>query len=118
MNPKCEASGCAKQPYFSFPGERRRRCKAHMLEGMVRVMAQGVHAVSAVLTRTVLVSGGCSELQVRGQWLRKAALFQLSGRAAAAVQGAHAGGHGARVGSEHACGECCADPHWSCVRWM
>jgi hypothetical protein len=48
MNPMCEASGCAKQPYFGFPGERRRRCRAHMLEGMVRVLAQGVHALSAV----------------------------------------------------------------------
>ena len=33
---RCEADGCAKQPSFGFLGERPRRCKAHMLEGMVR----------------------------------------------------------------------------------
>ena len=38
---KCEADGCKKQPAFGFPGERPRRCKAHMLEGMVRMLAQG-----------------------------------------------------------------------------
>ena len=39
MNPRCEADGCAKQPSFGFPGERPRRCKAHMLEAMVRLFA-------------------------------------------------------------------------------
>jgi len=38
---KCEAISCAKQPSFGFLGERPRRCKAHMLEGMVRMLAQG-----------------------------------------------------------------------------
>ena len=41
-SPRCEADGCAKQPSFGYPGERRqRRCKAHALEAMVRMLAQG-----------------------------------------------------------------------------
>jgi hypothetical protein len=39
VSTKCEGDGCAKQPSFGFPGERPRRCKAHMLEGMVRMLA-------------------------------------------------------------------------------
>jgi hypothetical protein len=45
VSPKCEADGCAKQPMFGFPGGRRRRCKAHMLEGMVRVLAYGTYVL-------------------------------------------------------------------------
>jgi hypothetical protein len=40
VNPVCEALGCAKRPSFGFLGERPRRCKAHLLEGMVRTLAQ------------------------------------------------------------------------------
>jgi hypothetical protein len=43
VNPKCEAAGCALIPVFGFLGERPRRCKAHRLEGMVRMLAQGLN---------------------------------------------------------------------------
>jgi len=36
VSPRCQAIGCATHPSFAFPGERPRRCKAHLLEGMVR----------------------------------------------------------------------------------
>ena len=52
-----------------------------------------------LLICTVHVLGEPSESLVRGRWLRNAAFVRLSGRAAAAVQGAHAGGHGAHAGS-------------------
>jgi len=38
---RCEADGCTKQPLFGFLGEQPRRCKSHMLDGMVRLLAQG-----------------------------------------------------------------------------
>ncbi len=41
VSPICEADGCAKHSSFGFLGEQERRCKAHMLEGMVRMLAQG-----------------------------------------------------------------------------
>ena len=41
VHPRCEAEGCAKLAAFGYPGERPRRCKAHMLEHMVSVRAQG-----------------------------------------------------------------------------
>ncbi len=36
---RCEAVGCDKHSSFGFLGERARRCKAHILEGMVRTLA-------------------------------------------------------------------------------
>ena len=39
-SPRCEADGCATQPIYGFPGEVKRRCKAHALEAMVRMLAQ------------------------------------------------------------------------------
>ena len=46
-HPTCEADGCALLPAFGFLGERPRRCEAHMMQGMVRMLAQG-------LTKTIL----------------------------------------------------------------
>ncbi len=39
MHPTCEAGGCALIPAFGFLGEGPRRCEAHRLEGMVRMLA-------------------------------------------------------------------------------
>jgi hypothetical protein len=67
MNQKCEAIGCAKQPSFGFPGERPRRCKAHLQEGMVRLFAFCLGACTIklqVLTCAARVLGRCSEYQV------------------------------------------------------
>ena len=60
---KCEADCCDKQPSFGFLGERPRRCKAHMLEGMVRLLAQR-HMMSDVqwLISNVDIPGGCSQV--------------------------------------------------------
>ncbi len=61
---KCEGHGCAKLPSFGYPGERKRRCKAHMLEGMVRVLAQGTYTFLQLLTGGVYVLGKSSESKV------------------------------------------------------
>jgi len=39
VHPTCEAGGCALIPAFGFLGEGPRRCEAHRLEGMVRMLA-------------------------------------------------------------------------------
>jgi hypothetical protein len=99
---ECEADGCAKHPSFGLPGERPRRCKAHMLDGMVRMLARGlVTPCLRLLTNPVHVLGDARRYKVRGRRLRKAAFLRLSGRAAATVQGAHAGRHGAHAGPGH-----------------
>jgi hypothetical protein len=57
-NFKCEAMSCAKQPSFGFLGERSRRCKARMLEGMVRMFALGhIQLSRQTLTCSVIVLG-------------------------------------------------------------
>ncbi len=38
--PRCEEAGCDTLPSFGFQGERPRRCKAHMLGGMVPVKSK------------------------------------------------------------------------------
>ncbi len=89
-------------PSFGFPGERPQRCKAHMLEGMVRGFrtAPGI-CVCELLTCTVSFIGKPHWWHMYGRRLHDAALIRLSGTAATAVPGAHAGGHGAWLCSGH-----------------
>ena len=36
MGKACEAEGCSTRASYGFAGEKRQRCKAHALAGMVR----------------------------------------------------------------------------------
>jgi len=56
-----------------------------------------------LLTNPAHVLGGARRYKVRGRWLRKAAFLRLSWRAAATVQGAHAGGHGTLCPASQPC---------------
>ncbi len=37
---QCEKVGCEKNVWYNFSGWPKRFCKAHVLEGMVRMLAQ------------------------------------------------------------------------------
>jgi len=54
-----------------------------------------------LLTNLLHVLGDARESIMRGRWLRETPFVRLSGRAAATVQDAHAGGHGTHAGSGH-----------------
>ncbi len=43
VSKRCEAEGCDTQCGYGFPGQARRRCRAHRLAGMVRRPGQARH---------------------------------------------------------------------------